>query len=443
MIKKIIPKQYDQGGLIMAEPKYGFNTRAIHAGQKPDPTTGSRAVPIYQTTSYVFENTQHGADLFSLSRPGDIYTRISNPTTAVFEQRMADLEGGVGALATASGSAAITYAILNLAECGDHIVSAATLYGGTFNLLANTLPHYGIKTTFVNPDDPENFTRACQPNTKAFYVESIGNPLCNVADIPRLAEAAHRCGVPLIVDNTFGTPWLIRPLELGADIVVHSATKFIGGHGTSIGGVLVDGGTFDYGASDRFPMLSKPDAGYHGLNYAKDIGAAAFITRARVNLLRDIGAALSPFNAWLFIQGLETLPLRVARHVENAEKIAAWLAVHPKVAWVRHPSLPGDPSHGLAQKYLPRGAGSIFAFGVKGGREAAVRFIDHLGLFSLLANVADAKSLVIHPASTTHAQLSDQEMAAGGITPDLIRLSIGLEDAEDLIADLDQALSFA
>ena len=427
----------------MADKKYGFNTRSIHAGQHPDPTTGSRAVPIYQTTSFVFEDTQHGADLFNLSRPGNIYTRIMNPTTAVFEERIADLEGGIGALATASGSAAITYAILNLAESGDHIVAASTLYGGTFNLLANTLPHYGIKTTFVNPDDPENYTRACQPNTKAFFIETIGNPLCNVADIPELSALAHSCGVPLIVDNTFGTPWLIRPLELGADIVVHSATKFIGGHGTSIGGVIVDGGKFDFGADGRFPILSLPDAGYHGLSYTADIGAAAFITRARVSLLRDTGAAMSPFNAWMFIQGLETLPLRVSRHVENAEKIAVWLQQHPKVDWVRYAGLPGDPSHELACKYLPKGAGSIFAFGINGGREAAVRFIDHLELFSLLANVADAKSLVIHPASTTHAQLSDREMIEGGISPELIRLSIGLEDVEDLIDDLENALTFA
>ena len=427
----------------MSEKKYGFYTRSIHSGQQADPTTGSRAVPIYQTTSYVFEDTQHGADLFSLARPGNIYTRIMNPTTAVFEDRMADLEGGIAALATASGSAAITYAVMNLAGAGDHIVAATTLYGGTYNLLANTLPHYGITTTFVDPADPENFVRSVQPATKAFYVESIGNPLSNVADIPAIAEAAHRSGVPLIVDNTFGTPYLIRPIELGADVVVHSATKFIGGHGTSLGGVIVDAGRFDYGATERFPMLSQPDAGYHGLSYTRDIGAAAYITRIRISLLRDTGAAMSPFNAWMFIQGLETLPLRVARHVENAEKIAAFLAEHPKVSWVRHPSLPHDPSYELARKYLPKGAGSIFAFGVKGGREAAVRFIDHLELFSLLANVADAKSLVIHPASTTHSQMSDDELQAGGITPDLIRLSIGLEDAEDLISDLDSALNFA
>ncbi len=425
----------------MSNKTYGFNTRAVHAGQQPDPTTGSRAVPIYQTTSYVFEDTQHGADLFNLSRPGNIYTRIMNPTTAVFEERMADLEGGIGALATASGSAAITYAILNLARTGDHIVAAGTLYGGTYNLFANTLPNYGITTTFVSPDDPDHFVKAAKTETKAFYVETIGNPLSNVADIGAIAKAAHDFGVPLIVDNTFGTPYLIRPIEHGADVVVHSATKFIGGHGTSIGGVIIDAGKFDYARDNRFPMLSEPDPSYHGLSYTQDVGAAAFITRVRVSLLRDTGAAMSPFNAWMFLQGLETLPLRVQRHVENAEKIAAWLARHPKVAWVRHPSLKDDPSHELAKKILPRGAGSIFAFGVKGSRDDAARIIDRLELFSLLANVADAKSLVIHPASTTHAQMSDQEMKDSGISPELIRLSVGIEDVEDLIADLEQALA--
>lgn len=427
----------------MSEKKLGFNTRSVHAGQVPDPTTGSRAVPLYQTTSYVFEDSQHGADLFSLTRSGNIYTRIMNPTTQVFEDRMADLEGGVGALATASGMAAITYAIMNLAASGDHIVAAATLYGGTYNLFANTLPHYGIQTTFVDPDQPDLFTAAVQDNTKAFYIESIGNPVSNIPDMARIADLAHQAGVPLIVDNTFGTPYLIRPFEHGADIVVHSATKFIGGHGTSIGGVIVDGGKFDWGASDKFPLLSQPDAGYHGLNYAKDVGAAAFITRARVTLLRDMGAAMSPFNAWMFIQGLETLPLRVSRHVESAAKVAAWLKNHAKVSWVRYPGLPDDPYHAMAEKYFPLGTGSIFTFGIKGGREAGVRFIDSLKLFSLLANVADAKSLVIHPASTTHAQLSDEEMTKAGVTPDLIRLSIGLEDPEDLIADLEQALAQA
>ncbi len=420
--------------------QYGFTTRSIHAGQQSDPTTGSRAVPIYQTSSYVFEDTQHGADLFNLSRPGNIYTRIMNPTTAVLEERMASLEGGIGALAVASGMAAITYSILNLAGSGDEIVAASTLYGGTYNLLANTLPHYGIRTRFVNPDDLDSFVAATNEQTKAWYIESIGNPSSNLVDLQALADRAHARGVPLIVDNTFGTPYLIRPIEHGADIVVHSATKFIGGHGTSIGGIIVDAGRFDY-ASGRFPLLSEPDPSYHGLRYAPDLGAAAYILRARVALLRDTGAAMSPFNAWMFIQGLETLPLRVARHVENAEKVASFLANHPKVSWVCYPGLPGDRYHALAQRYLPRGTGSIFTFGVKGDKAAAVRLIDGLELFSLLANVADAKSLVIHPASTTHSQMNDAELAAAGISPELIRLSVGLEDAEDLIADLEKALA--
>jgi O-acetylhomoserine (thiol)-lyase len=424
----------------MTDRKYGISTRAIHAGQQPDPATGSRAVPLYQTTSYVFENARHGADLFNMTRQGDIYTRISNPTTAVFENRMADLEGGIGALALASGSAALTCTILNLARSGDAIVAAGTLYGGSFNLLANNLPNYGITTTFADPSEPGNFAAAFRDNTKAFFVESIGNPNCNVADIETLARLAHDRGIPLIVDNTFGTPCLIRPIEFGADIVFHSATKFIGGHGTSIGGVIIDAGHFDYAAAGRFPMLSEPDPGYHGLSYTAQFGPAAFIMRARWSLLRDMGAAISPFNAWLFIQGLETLPLRIARHTENARIIAEWLQGHPKVSWVRYPSLPGDPSHDLAKKYLPLGAGSIFSFGVKGGRQAAERLIDSLKLFSLLANVADAKSLVIHPASTTHSQMSEDDLVKCGILPESIRLSVGLEDVADLIDDLDQAM---
>lgn len=420
--------------------QYGFHTLSIHAGQQVDPTTGSRAVPIYQTSSYVFEDTQHGADLFSLSRPGNIYTRLMNPTTAVLEERMAALEGGIGALAVASGMAAITYSILNLAGTGDEIVAASTLYGGTYNLLANTLPHYGIHSHFVDPDDIGSFVAATNKNTKAWYVESIGNPSSNLIDLAALAEGAHAQGVPLIVDNTFGTPYLIRPIEHGADIVVHSATKFIGGHGTSIGGIIVDAGKFDY-STGRFPLLSEADPSYHGLHYAPDLGASAYILRARIALLRDTGAAMSPFNAWLFIQGLETLPLRVARHVENAGRIAEYLASHPKVSWVNYPGLATDKYHELARKYLPKGAGSIFTFGIKGDKAAAIRLIDQLGLFSLLANVADAKSLVIHPASTTHSQMNDQELAATGISPELIRLSIGLEDVEDLIADLEQALA--
>jgi len=422
--------------------KYSFDTLAIHAGQEPDPTTGSRAVPIYQTTSYVFDDTQHGADLFSLARPGNIYTRIMNPTTAVLEERIAALEGGVGALAVASGSAAVTYAIMNLAAAGDQIVAASTLYGGTLNLLRNTLPHYGITTVFADPDDLDTFAAATTEKTKAWYVESIGNPNGNLVDLAQMAQMAHAQGVPLIVDNTFGTPYLIRPIEHGADIVVHSTTKYIGGHGTSLGGVVVDAGRFDFN-SPKFPLLSLPDPGYHGLAYARDLGNLAYILRMRVALLRDTGAAISPFNAWLFIQGLETLSLRMDRHVENARKVAEYLSSHPKVSWVNYAGLPGNKYYPLAQKYLPKGVSSIFTFGVKGGKEAAVRFIDHLELFSHLANVADAKSLVIHPASTTHSQLSDEELNMAGITSDLVRLSIGLETAQDLIADLEQALSFA
>ena len=422
--------------------KYSFDTLAIHAGQEPDPTTGSRAVPIYQTTSYVFDDTQHGADLFSLARPGNIYTRIMNPTTAVLEERIAALEGGVGALAVASGSAAVTYAIMNLAAAGDQIVAASTLYGGTLNLLRNTLPHYGITTVFADPDDLDTFAAATTEKTKAWYVESIGNPNGNLVDLAQMAQMAHAHGVPLIVDNTFGTPYLIRPIEHGADIIVHSTTKYIGGHGTSLGGVVVDAGRFDFN-SPKFPLLSLPDPGYHGLAYARDLGNLAYILRMRVALLRDTGAAISPFNAWLFIQGLETLSLRMDRHVENARKVAEYLSSHPKVSWVNYAGLPGNKYYPLAQKYLPKGVSSIFTFGVKGGKEAAVRFIDHLELFSHLANVADAKSLVIYPASTTHSQLSDEELNMAGITSDLVRLSIGLETAQDLIADLEQALSFA
>ncbi|NLC83511.1 MAG: O-acetylhomoserine aminocarboxypropyltransferase/cysteine synthase [Ruminococcaceae bacterium] len=425
----------------MSERKLGFNTQSIHAGQQVDPATGSRAVPIYQTTSYVFEDAQHGADLFALAKPGNIYTRIMNPTTAVFEERMNALEGGVGALATASGSAAITYAIMNLMGTGGHVVSANTLYGGTHNLFAHTLPLYGIETTFVDPDDPASFAAAVRPETRAFFVETIGNPAANVADIPAIAALAHKHGVPLIVDNTFGTPYLIRPIEHGADIIVHSATKYIGGHGTSIGGIIIDAGKFDYGKDDRFPQLSQPDPSYNGLRYAADLGPAAFITRARVSLLRDTGASISPFNSWLMIQGLETLSLRMERHCSNAQAVAEFLAAHPKVAYVNYPGLPGNKYYDLAKRLLPRGYGAIFSFGVKGGRDEAGRFIDNLELFSLLANVADAKSLVIHPAGTTHSQLSDEELRDCGVGPELVRLSIGLEDIEDLIADLDNALA--
>jgi O-acetylhomoserine (thiol)-lyase len=428
---------------MMSERKLKFDTLQVHAGQKPDPATGARAVPIYQTTSYVFDNTEHAANLFALKESGYIYTRIMNPTNDVFEQRIAALEGGVGALAVSSGSAAVTYAILNIAGAGDEIVSASTLYGGTYNLFSATLPRLGIKTVFVDPDDPENFRKAVNSRTKAFYIETIGNPGINIPDIEAIAGIAHENGLPLIIDNTFGTPYLIRPIEFGADIVVHSATKFIGGHGTSIGGVIVDSGKFDWTGSGRFPGLTEPDTSYHGIRYAQDVGAAAFITKARVQLLRDTGAALSPFNSFLLLQGLETLSLRVERHVSNTKKVAEFLQNHPLVSWVNYPSLQGNKYYNLAQKYLPKGAGSIFTFGIKGGVEAGRRFIENLEIFSLLANVADAKSLVIHPASTTHSQLSEEEQKAAGVTPDMVRLSIGIEDVDDIIYDLDQALKKA
>ncbi|HOV69529.1 MAG TPA: O-acetylhomoserine aminocarboxypropyltransferase/cysteine synthase, partial [Clostridia bacterium] len=400
--------------------KYGFDTMQIHAGQSIDSDTRARAVPIYQTTSYVFENSEHARKLFALEEAGNIYTRIMNPTTDVFEKRMAALEGGLGALATSSGSAAITYAILNIAGAGDEIVSASTLYGGTYNLFAYTLPRIGIKVNFVNPDNPENFRTAITEKTKAIYIETIGNPGINLIDIEEVARIAHSNGIPLIIDNTFGTPYLIRPIEHGADIVVHSATKFIGGHGTSIGGVIVDGGKFDWG-NGKFPFLSDPDPSYHGISYTKDIGEAAYIIRVRVQLLRDTGACISPFNAFLLLQGLETLSLRVSRHVENTKKVIDFLSGNPNVAWINYPSIPGSKYYKLAQKYLPRGAGSIFTFGIKGGLEAGKRFIDSLELFSHLANVADAKSLVIHPASTTHSQLDPEQLQSAGITEDMIR----------------------
>ncbi|MGI6778404.1 MAG: homocysteine synthase [Acetivibrionales bacterium] len=424
----------------MGERKLKFDTLQIHAGQRPDPATGSRAVPIYQTTSYVFNDVDHAANLFSLKEAGNIYTRIMNPTTDVFEKRMAALEGGVGALAVASGSAAITYAVLNIAGAGDEIVSASTLYGGTYNLFSTTLPRLGVKTVFVDPDDPENFCKAINDKTKALYIETIGNPGINIVDIEAVAKIAHENEIPLIADNTFGTPYLIKPIEFGADIVVHSATKFIGGHGTTIGGIIVDSGEFNWEKSGKFPGLTEPDSSYHGVRYAKDFGPLAYITKARVQLLRDTGAALSPFSSFLLLQGLETLSLRVERHVSNAKKIAEFLQSHPNVSWVNYPSLKGNKYYSLAEKYFPKGAGSIFTFGIKGGISAGKRFINSLEIFSLLANVADAKSLVIHPASTTHAQLSEEEQKAAGVSPDMIRLSVGLEDVDDLIIDIDQAL---
>lgn len=423
----------------MGEKQYRFATLAVHAGQQPDPTTGARAVPIYQTTSYVFHDTGHAARLFALEEPGNIYTRIMNPTTAVFEARVAALEGGVGALATASGQAAITLAICNIARAGQEIVSSASLYGGTYNLFSITMPKLGIKVRFVDPADPKNFADAITPATRALYVETIGNPKLDVPDLAAIAEVAHSAGLPLIVDNTFATPYLCRPFEHGADIVVHSATKFIGGHGTSIGGIIVDGGRFDW-SNGRFPELTEPDPSYHGVRYWDTFGNQAYIVKARVQLLRDLGPCLSPFNAFLFLQGLETLHLRMQRHSENALAVARFLKEHPAVNWVSYPGLPDHPSHELAKRYLKGGYGAILTFGIKGGLEAGKRFIESLALFSLLANVGDAKSLVIHPASTTHQQLSPEEQLAAGVTEDLVRLSVGIEDIEDIIADLDQAL---
>ncbi|MEQ8198427.1 MAG: O-acetylhomoserine aminocarboxypropyltransferase/cysteine synthase family protein [Clostridiaceae bacterium] len=426
----------------MSERKLAFETLQVHAGQVPDPTTGSRAVPIYQTTSYVFRDTEHAANLFALREAGNIYSRIMNPTIDVFEKRVAELEGGVAALATASGLAAITYSILNIANAGDDIVAASTLYGGTYELFATTLKKLGINVIFVNPDDPENFRKAITPNTKAIYGETIGNPRINIFDIEAVANIAHENKIPLILDNTFGTPYLVRPIEFGADIVVHSATKFIGGHGTSVGGIIVDAGKFDWAGSGKFPDFTTPDKSYNGLKYA-DLGAPAYALKARVQLLRNTGATLSPQNAFYFLQGLETLSLRVERHVENARKIVDFLSKHPKVEWVNYPELEGNPYKELSAKYFPKGPGSIFTFGIKGGVEAGKKFINSLELFSLLANVADAKSLVIHPASTTHAELTEEEQREAGVTPDLVRLSIGIENADDLIYDLDQALAKA
>ncbi len=423
------------------ENKLHFDTLQIHAGQEPDPTTGSRAVPIYQTTAYNFKDTDHAANLFALKEFGNIYSRIMNPTCDVLEKRIAALEGGVAALAVASGSAAITYAIMNIASNGDEIVSASSLYGGTYNLFANTLPKYGITTRFVDPDEAQNFALAITDKTKAIFIETIGNPSANIIDIAAVAAIAKEHKIPLIVDNTFATPYLCRPLELGANIVVHSATKFIGGHGTTIGGLIVDGGNFDWAASGRFPEFTTPDKSYNGLIYSESFGNLAYILKARVQLLRDTGACLSPFNAFMLLQGLETLSLRVERHIQNAQKIAEYLQNYPQVSWVNYPGLTDNKYHALAQKYLPLGAGSIFTFGIKGGAEAAKKFVGALKIFSLLANVADAKSLVIHPASTTHAQLSNEQQVSAGVAPDLLRLSIGIEDVRDLIADLEQAFT--
>ena len=420
--------------------EFKFETLQLHAGQVVDATTKSRAVPIYQTTSFVFEDTQEGAELFALQKAGNIYTRITNPTTSSFEERIAALEGGVGALATASGMAALTYTILGLAHAGDHVVAASTIYGGTFNLLKETLPRYGITTTFVDIDNLEEVEAAIKDNTKLVLIETLGNPVINIPDIEKIAEIAHKHQIPLVADNTFATPYLINVFSHGVDIAVHSATKFIGGHGTTIGGVIVDSGKFDWTASGKFPQLVEEDPSYHNISYTRDVGAAAFIVAARVQLLRDMGAALSPFNSFLLLQGLETLSLRVERHVQNAEKIVDFLVNHPKVEKVNYPKLADSPYHTLAEKYLPKGVGSIFTFHVKGGEAEARKVIDSLEIFSNLANVADAKSLVVHPATTTHSQLSDSDLEAAGVTKNQIRLSIGLENVDDLIEDLRLAL---
>lgn len=423
----------------MSERKLGFTTRQLHAGQQPDPTTGSRAVPIYQTTSYQFRNSEHAAKLFALQEFGNIYTRIMNPTSDVFEQRIADLEGGVGALAAASGHAAQTMAILALCGSGDHIVSASTLYGGTYNQFNYTFPRIGIDVTFVDPTDPENFRRAIRDNTKILYGETLGNPGINVFPFDEVAKIGQDYGIPIMIDNTFATPYLCRPFEWGANIVTHSTTKFIGGHGTSIGGAIVDGGNFQWAGNPRFPNFNTPDPSYHGLKYA-DLGALAFILKTRVQILRDIGASQSPFNSWLFLQGIETLSLRLDRHVSNTQKVAEFLAQHPCVTWVKYPGLTSHPDYEKAKKYLPKGPGAILGFGIVGGKEAGARFIDNLKLFSHLANVGDAKSLAIHPASTTHSQLSAEEQVSAGVSPDFVRLSIGIEDIDDILWDLDQAL---
>lgn len=427
----------------MSEKKYKFETLQLHVGQEQaDPTTDARAVPIYQTTSYVFRNSQHAADRFALKDAGNVYGRLTNPTQDVLEQRLAALEGGVAALAVATGAAAVTYALQALAHVGDHIVAATTIYGGTYNLLEHTLPDQGVTTTFVDPTHGvQGFEDAIKENTKAIFIESIGNPNANLIDIDAVAEIAHKHKIPLVIDSTFATPYQLRPIEHGADIVVHSATKFIGGHGTTLGGIIVDSGKFDWVASGKFPHLVEPNASYHGISFAKDIGAPAFVIYIRTLLLRDTGATLSPISAFILLQGVETLSLRVERHVENSLKVVDYLSKHAKVAQVNHPSLASHPDHELYKKYFPNGGISIFTFEIKGGQEEAHKFIDNLKIFSLLANVADVKSLVIHPASTTHSQMNETELAASGITPSTIRLSIGTEHIDDIIDDLEQAFA--
>ncbi len=424
----------------LKERNLKFETLQLHVGQEEaDPATDARAVPIYLTSSYVFHNSEHAADRFGLRDAGNIYGRLTNPTQDIFEQRIAALEGGVAALAVASGAAAVTYTIQNLAQAGDHIVAANTIYGGTYNLLAHTLPEYGITTTFVDPDDEDNFEKAIQDNTKALYIETLGNPNSNLIDIEKVAEIAHKHKIPLVVDSTFATPYLVRPFDYGADIVVHSATKFIGGHGTAIGGVIVDSGKFDWEASGKFPSLTEPNPSYHGISFTKAVGAAAFVTKIRAILLRDTGATISPFHAFLFLQGLETLSLRVERHVENALKVVDFLSKHPQVEKVNHPSLATGKQKELYNKYFPNGGGSIFTFEIKGTEDDAKKFIDNLKVFSLLANVADVKSLAIHPASTTHSQLNDEELIEQGIRKNTIRLSIGTEHIDDILFDLEEA----
>ena len=426
----------------LKERNLKFETKQLHVGQESaDPVTDSRAVPIYQTSSYVFHNSEHAAARFGLTDAGNIYGRLTNPTEDIFEQRIAALEGGVAALAVASGAAAIAYTFQNLAQAGDHIVASKTIYGGTYNLLEHTLPAYGITTTFVDANNLDEIRNAIQDNTKAVFNETLGNPNSNVVDIEEIAKIAHENKIPLVIDNTFGTPYLIRPIEYGADIVVHSATKFIGGHGTTIGGVIVDSGKFDWEASGKFPSLVEPNPSYHGISFTKAAGPAAFVTKIRAILLRDTGATLSPIHAFIFLQGLETLSLRVERHVENALKVVDYLSKHPQVEKVNHPSLPDAPTHDLYEKYFPNGGGSIFTFEIKGGAEEAKKFIDNLQVFSLLANVADVKSLVIHPASTTHSQLSEEELLDQGIKPNTIRLSIGTEHIDDIIDDLEEAFA--
>lgn len=428
----------------MSRPRYpGFDTLALHAGQSPDPTTGARAVPIYQTTSYVFRDAEHAASLFNMERAGHVYSRISNPTVAVFEERIAALEGGVGAVATASGQAALHLALATLAGAGAHVVASSALYGGSHNLLRYTLPRFGVETTFVSPREPQAWRKAIRPETRLLFGETLGNPGLEVLDVPTLAAIAHEAGVPLLVDSTFTTPWLMRPIEFGADLVFHSATKFLSGHGTVVGGVLVDAGRFDWAASGKFPTLTEPYAGFHGMVFEEESATRAFLLRARREGLRDFGACMAPMTAFQILQGLETLHLRMPRHVENARRVVAFLAGHPAVARVHYPELPSHPDHALARRLLPRGAGAVFAFDLAGGRAAGRAFIEALRVFSHLANVGDAKSLVIHPATTTHYRMSDEDLARAGIGPGTVRLSVGLEDAEDLLEDLERGLRAA